>query len=95
MLIRFGLDRRSINRFFLARCCHGCSWIADLLARYALCFLTQMTDKIGKEQNKSNEPMSFAEGIGRLLAMIMLLLRALAIGVICYFLYRFIEPLLH
>lgn len=54
-----------------------------------------MTDKLGKEQNKSNEPMSFAEGIGRLLAMIMLLLRALAIGVICYFLYRFIEPLLH
>ena len=54
-----------------------------------------MTDKIGKEQNKSNELMSFAEGIGRLLAMIMLLLRALANGVICYFLYRFIEPLLH
>lgn len=47
------------------------------------------------KQEKTNDPVSFAEGIGRLLAMIMLLLRALAIGVICYFLYRFIEPLLH
>ena len=54
-----------------------------------------MTDKKEKEQTESNEPMSFAEGIGRLLAMMMLLLLALAIGVICYFLYRFIESLLH
>ena len=47
------------------------------------------------KSDKTNEPVSFAEGIGRLLAMIMLLLRALALGVICYFLYRFIEPLVH
>lgn len=48
-----------------------------------------------RKADKRDEPVTFAEGIGRLLAMIMLLLRALAIGVICYFLYRFIEPLLH
>lgn len=48
-----------------------------------------------RKESETNEPMSFAEGIGRMLAMIMLLLRALAIGVICYFIYRFIEPLLH
>lgn len=48
-----------------------------------------------KKEDKADDPVTFAEGIGRLLAMIMLLLRALAIGVICYFLYRFIEPLLH
>ena len=48
-----------------------------------------------KEDKSQTQPTSFAEGIGRLLAMIMLLLRALAIGVICYFLYRFIEPIIH
>lgn len=50
---------------------------------------------MSEKKDPKNDPASFAEGIGRMLAMIMLLLRALAIGVICYFLYRFIEPLLH
>lgn len=50
---------------------------------------------VKRKRDKTDEPVTFAEGIGRLLAMIMLLLRALAIGVICYFLYRFVEPLLH
>lgn len=50
---------------------------------------------MSEKKDQKESPASFAEGIGRMLAMIMLLLRALAIGVICYFLYRFIEPLLH
>ena len=50
---------------------------------------------VKRKTDKQDEPVTFAEGIGRLLAMIMLLLRALPIGVICYFLYRFVEPLLH
>ena len=54
-----------------------------------------MIEKDPKKKQDLKEPMSFAEGIGRMLAIIMLLLRALAIGVICYFLYRFIGPLLH
>lgn len=54
-----------------------------------------MTEKNDKKEPETKEPMSFAEGIGRMLAMMMLLLRALAIGVICYFIYRLIEPLLH
>lgn len=54
-----------------------------------------MTSSKKEPKNKADEPVNLAEGIGRLLAMMMLLLRALAIGVICYFLYRFIEPLLH
>ena len=54
-----------------------------------------MTEKNDKKEPETKEPMSFAEVIGRMLAMMMLLLRALAIGVICYFIYRFIEPLLH
>ena len=54
-----------------------------------------MIEKDHQKKPELKEPMSFAEGIGRMLAIIMLLLRALAIGVICYFLYQFIEPLLH
>ena len=42
-----------------------------------------MTEKNDKKEPETKEPM------------MMLLLRALAIGVICYFIYRFIEPLLH
>lgn len=54
-----------------------------------------MTEKKHKEKSQQDQPVSFADGIGRMLAMMMLLLRALAIGVICYFLYVCIEPLLH
>ena len=54
-----------------------------------------MTEKKDEKKSKQDQPVSFADGIGRMLAMMMLLLRALAIGVICYFLYVFIEPLLH
>ena len=50
---------------------------------------------VKRKTDKQDEPGTLPEPYGRLLAMIMLLLRALAIGVICYFLYRFVEPLLH
>lgn len=36
-----------------------------------------MTEKNDKKEPETKEPMSFAEGIGRMLAMMMLLLRAL------------------
>lgn len=54
-----------------------------------------MSLKSNDNNSHKKELTSFAEGVGRMLAMIMLLLRALAIGVICYFLYCFVEPLLH
>lgn len=35
------------------------------------------------------------EGVGRLFALVMLLLRGLAIGAICFFIWRYVEPLIH
>lgn len=47
-----------------------------------------------KKKKTSDSPTTLMEGVGRMFAVIMLLLRGLAILVICWFLYRFIEPLL-
>ncbi len=43
---------------------------------------------------KDEGPATLMEGIGKMFAIIMLLLRGLAIAVICYFLYVYIEPLI-
>lgn len=47
-----------------------------------------------KKTKKETTPQSLMEGVGQLFALIMLLLRALAIGAICFFIYRYIEPLI-
>ena len=47
-----------------------------------------------KKKKTSDSPTTLMEGVGRMFAVIMLLLRGLAILVICWFLYRYIEPLL-
>lgn len=52
-----------------------------------------MKRKAPKTQKSS--PQTLMEGVGQLFALVMLLLRGLAIGAICYFIYRYIEPLIH
>ena len=52
-------------------------------------------EKMSKKANKQTSPQSLMEGVGQLFALLMLLLRALAIGAICFFIYRYIEPLIH
>lgn len=47
-----------------------------------------------KKKKTSDSSTTLMEGVGRMFAVIMLLLRGLAILVICWFLYRYIEPLL-
>lgn len=52
-----------------------------------------MTEKHAQSKDKkdSASPETLMEGIGKMFAIIMLLLRGLAILVICYFLHYFIS----